>query len=141
MRDMSRVNNTGYRFSFVDLFCNYCMSMSTTPLYTITPDDATDLILQGEAVRGRHITGNFEIYKIKKEWDGELLMENCIVDYMVATSMEFMAIVRLINCRFQKCSFIYTYFPEGLTIDRCIFETYLDFGIGGTTKYQTLFGS
>jgi hypothetical protein len=39
--------------------------------------------------------------------------------------------VRFINCHFEECKFVFTYFLGGLTIDNCKFDDYLDFQAGG----------
>jgi hypothetical protein len=107
-------------------------------LKTITAEAAIDLILQGKPVRDSHITGELRI-DYKKEWDGELLIENCIVDNMAAPAAEFRGAVNLINSRFSKTSFHGAYFPNGLTIDKCIFETYTDFEAGGHNEIPNPF--
>jgi hypothetical protein len=113
--------------------------MNSSPSYTITSETAVDLIRQGKPVRNCHITGDLEIYKLEKGWDAELILENCTVNNMVAPGAAFQRAVRLVNCRFYKCSFNYAYFQGGLTIDNCIFETYLDFEAGGHNEIQHSF--
>lgn len=68
------------------------------------------------------------------EWEEEVILENCIFEYFSGSATQFKKSVRLINCHFKKCQFVFSYFLGGLTIDNCIFEDYLDFQAGGHNK-------
>ena len=69
----------------------------------------------------------------------ELVLINCIIDNLVSPSIEFKNKVIFENSYFCKCSFNYTYFLGGLTIDNCVFESYLDFEAGGHNQNNNLF--
>jgi hypothetical protein len=106
-------------------------------LKTITAEAAINLISRGQPVRDSHITGELRIDEYKRE--GSLFIENCIVDKMMATAVDFRGAVNLISCRFSKTSFHGAYFRSGLTIDKCIFETYTDFEAGGHNEIPNTF--
>jgi hypothetical protein len=112
--------------------------MSITPLRKTTPDEATTLILQGKPIRDSHIIGEFRI-DYKKERQEGLHIENCIIDNLVSPAVEFHGPVNLINSRFCKSLLVGAYFLSGLTIDKCIFETYTDFDAGGHNEIPNAF--
>lgn len=113
--------------------------MKDFPTHTISAATAIDMIRQGNPILDSHIVGNLDIYKIDKELTAALVLANCTIDNLVAPSVDFQYPVRLNNCRLFKCSFNYAYFQRGLTIDSCVFESYLDFEAGGHNQPGYLF--
>jgi hypothetical protein len=97
----------------------------------ISSKTAIDLIIQGKPLINYHISDKLELYNLKDKYDCELIIENCIFDNLISPSIEFKHPVRLIRSCFHKCSFNYAYFIEGLMIDNCVFDSYLDFEAGG----------
>jgi hypothetical protein len=87
---------------------------------------------------GRHLTNIYVdgelIIESNETWNKEVVFENCIIEYFSGSVTQFDRPVRLINCHFKKCQFVFTYFSGGLTIDNCTFDNYLDFQAGGHNK-------
>jgi len=108
-------------------------NMTTKPKHNISSDKATDLLNAGQPLSNFYISGELVI-EITGTWDKEIVIENCVVEYFSGSVTEFEKSVRLINSQFKKCQFLYTYFIGGLTIENCIFDSYLDFQAGGHNK-------
>ena len=107
--------------------------MKTQPRYNITTERATDLLKDGQPLIDVYVDGELKI-EINDIWDKEVVFENCILEYFSGSVTQFNKPVRLINCHFKECQFIFTYFLGGLTIDNCTFDSYLDFQAGGHNK-------
>jgi len=107
--------------------------MATQPKHNITKERATDLLEDGKPLKDVYIQGELKL-EISDFWDKEVLFENCIVEDFSGSVTQFNKPVKLINCHFKKCQFIFTYFLGGLTIDNCTFDNYLDFQAGGHNK-------
>ena len=107
--------------------------MTTKPKHNITTERATDLLKNGQSLTDSYINGELRI-ETNENWDKEVVFENCIVEYFSGSVTQFDKPVRLINCHFKKCQFVFTYFLGGLTIDNCTFDNYLDFQAGGHNK-------
>lgn len=107
--------------------------MTIQPNHNITTERATDLLKDGRPLTGVYVDGELKI-ETNETWDKEVVFENCIVEYFSGSVTQFDKPVRLINCHFKKCQFVFTYFLGGLTIDNCTFENYLDFQAGGHNK-------
>src|SRR6185437_12567145 len=101
------------------------------PKKIISSADAINLILQGKELAGYSIKGATDLYNIAAEIKSKLIIRECFVENLVSPSVEFIHELSLIGSHFEKCSFNYAYFIGGLTIDNCIFESYLDFEAGG----------
>ena len=107
--------------------------MATLPRHNITKERATDLLEEGKPLKDVYIQGELKI-ELSDSWDKEVLFENCILEYFSGSVTQFKKPVKLINCRFKRCQFVFTYFLGGLTIDNCTFDNYLDFQAGGHNK-------
>lgn len=64
----------------------------------------------------------------------KVLYISLCIEYFSGSVTQFDKPVRLINCNFKKCQFIFTYFLGGLTIYNCTFDNYLEFQAGGHNK-------
>ncbi|MDR0810996.1 MAG: hypothetical protein LBN23_01785, partial [Paludibacter sp.] len=79
---------------------------------------------------------NFDIYgEIKfssdNYWENKVIFDNCTIEEFTSF-ITFHKKVKFINCHFKKkCLFISTYFIDGLFIDKCLFDNYIDFQAGG----------
>jgi hypothetical protein len=111
----------------------------TNPKNTFSSEDAIKILLQGQELANFHITGVIDLYKVAKEINSELIIRNCFVENLVSPSIEFTYGLRLTESHFAKCSFNYAYFIGGLTIDNCVFDTYLDFEAGGHNQKNHAF--
>jgi hypothetical protein len=107
--------------------------MTILPKHNISPERATDLLQEEQPLIDCYIDGEIKI-ETNETWDKEVVMENCVVEYFSGSATQFEKPVRLVNCHFLKCQFVFTYFSGGLIIDNCIFDGYLDFQAGGHNK-------
>lgn len=107
--------------------------MTTRPKYNISTEKAADLLKDGQPLIDFYVEGELKI-ETNETWDKEVIFENCIVEYFSGSVTQFNKSVRLTNCYFKRCQFIFTYFLGGLTIDHCNFDKYLDFQAGGHNK-------
>lgn len=107
--------------------------MTTLPTHNITAERANDLLKDGLALTDVYVDGELKI-ETNETWDKEVVFENCIIDFFSGSVTQFDQPVRLMNCHFKNCQFVFTYFFGGLTIDNCTFDNYLDFQAGGHNK-------
>jgi len=107
--------------------------MTTQPKHNITAERATDLLKDEQALKDIYVDGELKI-EISHTWGKEVVFENCIVDYFSGSVTQFDKPVRLLNCHFKNCQFVFTYFLGGLIINNCTFDNYLDFQAGGHNK-------
>lgn len=107
--------------------------MTTQPKRNLTTERATDLLQNGRPLTDIYVDGELKIETFDT-WNKEVVIENCIIEYFSGSVTQFDKPVRLINCHFKKCQFIFTYFLGGLTIDNCTFDNYLEFQASGHNK-------
>ena len=107
--------------------------MTTNPKHNITTERAADLLKGGQPLFNVHVDGELKI-ETNDTWDKEVVFENCFIEYFSGSVTQFGKRIRMINCHFKKCQFVFTYFLGGLTIDNCTFDNYLDFQAGGHNK-------
>jgi len=107
--------------------------MTTLPTNKITTERATDLLKDGRPLTDFYVEGKIDL-ATSFNWEKEVIIENCIVDNLVAVGTEFKEPVRLINSFFKNCNFYASYFTKGLIIDNCTFDNYLEFQAGGHNK-------
>lgn len=100
------------------------------PEYNISTEKAFDLLKAGKPVAKSYVGGELKI-ETNEHWHKEVIFENCIIEDFSGSVTQFEKSVRLANCHFKNCQFVFTYFLGGLTIDNCIFDNYLDFQAGG----------
>jgi len=103
------------------------------PNYNITAERAKDLLVDNNPLVDFYISGNLDITDFDI-CEKQIYIENCIVDNFTAMSVQFLSKVELINSEFKNCIFTFAYFTEGLKIQNCIFQKYLDFQCGGHNK-------
>jgi len=80
-----------------------------------------------------YVEGELKV-ETTEAWDKEVVVENCVIEYFSGSVTLFEKPLRMVNCHFKKCQFVFTYFLDGLTIDNCTFDNYLDFQAGGHNK-------
>lgn len=107
--------------------------MTPNPKHNITAARATDLLQNGAPILDSYVSGELKI-ETNETWDKAVIFENCILENFSGAVTQFKQPVRLINCHFKKCQFVFTYFLGGLIIDKCLFDSYLDFQAGGHNK-------
>ncbi len=107
--------------------------MSIQPKHNITAERAIDLLNDGLPLTDVYVDGELKI-EINEVWDKEVVFENCIFEYFSGSVTQFGKHVRITNCHFKNCQFVFTYFFGGLIIDNCTFDNYLDFQAGGHNK-------
>lgn len=90
--------------------------MTTLPTHNITAERANDLLKDGLALTDVYVDGELKI-ETNETWDREVVFENCIIDFFSGNVTQFDQPVRLMNCHFKNCQFVFTYFFGGLTID------------------------
>lgn len=112
-------------------------NMKTIPKHNISIERATDLLKDGQPLSDAYVSGELRI-ETSDNWEKEVVIENCIIEYFSGSVTQFEKPVRLINSHFRKCQFVFTYFLGGLTIDNCTFDNYLDFQAGGHNKAECL---
>lgn len=104
--------------------------MTIQPKHNISSAQAANLLRDGLPLVDCYISGEVNI-ETTETWDKEVVFENCISECFTGNSVHFGKPVRFINCHFEECQFVFTYFLGGLTIDNCKFDDYLDFQAGG----------
>ncbi|MGI4875508.1 MAG: hypothetical protein ACRYFX_30505 [Janthinobacterium lividum] len=107
--------------------------MNPQPTHNLTAARAADLLQQGLPVSDSYIGGALKLEGVET-WDKEVLLENCIVENFSGSASQFTKAVRLVNCHFKSCQFVFTYFLGGLEITGCSFDNCLDFQAGGHNK-------
>ena len=105
----------------------------------ISAETAIGLILAGKPLNNYYIRDTLDLYKHEGKIVSDVIIEDCEFEKLASYSVEYRHPVRLSRCLFHDNSFNYAYFLAGLTIDHCVFETYLDFESGGHNQYNKLF--
>jgi hypothetical protein len=101
--------------------------------HSISFDQASALLTEGQLLANCYVSGELKI-ETGEVWEKEVVFQDCIFDFFSGSTTQFEKPVRLMNCHFKKCQFIFSYFLGGLTIDNCTFDDYLDFQAGGHNK-------
>lgn len=104
-----------------------------SPVNKLSSEDAIALLKAGTSIKNFHIVGETKIETLEN-WDKEVFIENCFIEYLSASVTHFINPVTITNCHFKKCQFIFTYFIGGLVIKNCVFDERLDFQAGGHNK-------
>lgn len=107
-----------------------------TALQTISAEAAVELILHGKPLFDFQIQGTVDLHKLEGQLNTALIFENCLLENLISPSVEFKYPVRFSRCHFKKCNFDFAYFLYGLTIDNCVFESYLNFQAGGHNQHR-----
>ena len=104
-------------------------------MHNISNERAFDLLSEGKPLTKVFIDGELFLKIATDEvWHHEVIFEDCIIENFSAIGVRFEKQVKFINCNFKKCELSFTYFLGGLTVDKCIFDNYLDFQAGGHNK-------
>jgi hypothetical protein len=96
----------------------------------ISAEQAIALLRAGAPLENCYVKGVMEIVGADN-WSEVIRISHCSIEGFVGSVTQFSKPVILIDTYFQKCEFAFAYFLEGLTIESCIFENYLDFQAGG----------
>ena len=107
--------------------------MRNHPKNRISSETALDLLRNGQPIVDAHVEGDLVIETIDN-WEKEVVMENSIVEHFRGNMTRFDQHVKLVNCHFLQCEFMFTYFFGGFSIENCQFDQYLDFQAGGHNK-------
>jgi hypothetical protein len=99
------------------------------PINQISAIDAIKILRQGHALVNYHILQPLNLLQIEDDLPPKLVFERCIIENFEAAAVEFSSSIQLIHSHILNCSFNYTYFVNGATIEHCHFESYLDFTI------------
>jgi len=90
--------------------------MTSPPKHTISSEDAMTLLNEGRPLTDLYVEGELKI-ETNDPWDKEIIIENCVIESFSGSSTLFIKQIKLKNCNFKTCQFIFTYFAGGLTID------------------------
>ena len=101
--------------------------------HNISNERALELLKEEQSLSDSYIGGHLSIVTMEN-WTKEVFIENCVLKYFAAVSVQFDKPVKLINCHFKECELFSSYFFGGLTIENCTFDSYLDFQSGGHNK-------
>jgi hypothetical protein len=107
--------------------------MTVQPKHSISFDQANTILIKAQPLVDCYVSGEVRI-ETHEGWEKEVVLEDCILEYFSGSATQFEKPVRLLNCHFKQCQFIFSYFLGGLTIENCTFENYLDFQAGGHNK-------
>ncbi len=107
--------------------------MEIIPKHHITAEQAIDLINNRLPLIDYDISGEIKLTN-DINWSKEIIINNCIVEHFNADFAEFEKPIKLINTHFKDCQFTFSYFYQGVMIDNCVFDKYLDFHAGGHNK-------
>jgi hypothetical protein len=105
----------------------------TNPKQHISVERAHDFLKEGQPITDFYVDGELRV-ETGDSWDKEIVLENCVIDHFSGSATTFNKPIKLINCHFKNCQFVFTYFLGGLTIENCTFDNYLDFQAGGHNK-------
>lgn len=104
--------------------------MLIKPQHFISNKAAISLLQQGLPVTNASVKGAIAP-AVGEDWDQEISIENCILEKFDGSVTQFNKPVNFINCHVKDCAFIFAYFLQGLRIENCTFDSYLDFQAGG----------
>jgi len=104
--------------------------MNMNPFHNISSDKANDLINAESPLVDSYVSGEIKIIG-DSNWNKEITIENCIIEYFEGTDSQFQKPIRFINTHFNDCRFIFSYFLQGFTFENFVFDKYLDFQAGG----------
>lgn len=83
--------------------------MTIQTKHHITAERAMGLLKGGQPIMNAYVEGELKI-ETNNNWEKEVVFENCIVEYFSGSVTQFGKPVKLLNCHFKKCQFIFTYF-------------------------------
>ena len=104
--------------------------MNIQPQYNVSSNQAKYLINVGLPLIDTYVNGKILI-EGNRSWKKEVVIQNCIIDCFEGNVTTFEKPVKFINTHFKDCSFIFSFFLQGFTIENCVFDKYLDFQAGG----------
>jgi hypothetical protein len=113
--------------------------MIVTTHQVITAREAVQILTNGQPLTTSYVQGKLSL-AVGENWGGEVIIDNCIIEDFEGSVTQFEQAVKLTTCHFKNCAFTFAYFLQGLVIERCTFDQYLDFQAGGHNQpgYQVL---
>ena len=100
--------------------------------HLISLDYAMSLLKEGLSLTDSHVQGIIDT-KNSHRWVNPVTIDNCIIeDFESVTCFE--KPLEFINSHFIHCSFVFSYFLQGLKICNSTFDKYLDFQSGGHNR-------
>jgi hypothetical protein len=105
----------------------------------ITAEEAITLIANNKLLTNCHIEGRLNLNKINNGQVNGLVLDNCYVEDLASAGVQFANPVKFTKTQICKSVFHGAYFLEGLIMDDCIFEFYLDFEVSGHNSPGTSF--
>lgn len=109
------------------------------PKDSITAKESKYLLTLGQTLSNVSVKGILEIATIECNWEQEVIIDNCIIENLRCINVMFHKKVTIKNSILKEASFNFSYFFGGLTINNCIFESYLDFEAGGHNNPGNLY--
>jgi len=100
----------------------------------ISGDTATELIRNNHPIRDKVVVGQISLVNLDQADSLSVIIDNSLIDELIANSINFDKQVILRNSTFKKCEFLFTYFRDGLLISDSVFNSYLDFQCGGHNR-------
>jgi len=98
----------------------------------ISADQAMELIRNNQPIQDKVVVGQIDLTSYLDDSNKfSVIIDNSVIDELIATSVNFSKQVILRSSEFKKCEFIFTYFLGGLLIKDSTFDFYLDFQCGG----------
>ena len=107
--------------------------MESPARHSILIERSMELINDGHPLVDAYLEGDIKII-INRSWNREVVIDNCIVENFEGSVTQFDKPVKFTNSHFKNCTFVFSYFKQGLLIDNCTFDKYLDFQAGGHNK-------
>jgi hypothetical protein len=100
----------------------------------IVPGAALHKLRAGETLHGYHIRGTIDLQELADEamhFPVPLTLQHCRLDHLDAVMVQFRRPVVLRHVRIGRADFSFAYFLQGLLLEDCIVDSYLDFQAGG----------
>lgn len=103
-------------------------------LPAITAEAALQKLRAGEALRGVQVPGTVDLRELLADDTSvvvPLRLEHCRLDHLSAVLLQFQRPVVLRHLHIGRLDFTFSYFLQGLTVENCTIDGYLDFQAGG----------
>jgi hypothetical protein len=105
----------------------------------ISAEEATVLIGNNQPLINCHIQGTLDLHKSSHGHANGLVLDNCYVEELVYPCVRFTKSVKLTKTHIRKSTSHGVYFLDGLLMENCICDAYLDFEAGGHNAPGTSF--
>jgi hypothetical protein len=110
--------------------------MITLPerLPLLLANTALSMLSNGQEIENFHIVGKLDLRELLSDETScpyPIVLKHCRLDQLTSVLVHYERPVVLWQCHFLSADFTYTYFLQGLRLEECVFEKYLDFQAGG----------